>query len=210
MKKNLLNKWTSSPGALVTQWLEHATVVPEVLDSIPTWNFDFFQLFLHPLPSSHHYVYMRCFPFVYSNTIGAIGDSVFVKERVLHIQTVGVATLTALTSFANISNHQSSSKRNLSIFIAKKLLQPSNEKCLDVLHGLLKNRSSSLLVVRLLSKLCTVSRELSIYLLRNSSWRESLKMFFKNLSGLDDQEGTICALEILCATLLDSDEIPEE
>ena len=123
---------------------------------------------------------------------------------------MGVATLTVLASFANISNHQSSSKKNLSIFIAKKLLQPSNEKCLDVLHGLLKNRSSSLLVVRLLSKLCAVSRELSTYLLRHSSWRESLKMLFKNLGGVDDQEGTICILEILCAMLLDSEEIPEE
>lgn len=63
VKKNLLNKWLSSPGALVTQWLEHVTVVPEVVDSIPTWNFDIFQLFLHPLPSNHHCVYIRCFPF---------------------------------------------------------------------------------------------------------------------------------------------------
>ncbi|XP_044173674.1 serine/threonine-protein kinase 36-like isoform X3 [Acropora millepora] len=149
-------------------------------------------------------------PKVIQKLKGAIGDSVFVKERVLHVQTVGVATLTALASFANISNHQSSSKRNLSIFIAKKLLQPSNEKCLDVLHGLLNNRSSSLHVVRLLSKLCAVSKELSIYLLRHSSWKESLKMLFKNLSGLDDQEGTICTLEILCAMLLDSEEVPEE
>lgn len=123
---------------------------------------------------------------------------------------MGAATLTALASFDNISNHQSSSKRNFTIFIAKKLLQPSNEKYLDVLHGLLKNRSSSLLVVRLLSKLCAVSRELSIYILRHSSWIVSLTMFFKNLSGLDDQEGIICALEILCAMLLDSEEIPEE
>ena len=35
-------------------------------------------------------------------------------------------------------------------------------------------------------------------------------MLFKNLGGVDDQEGTICILEILCAMLLDSEEIPEE
>ena len=45
-------KRPSSPGVLLTQWLDHSGVL-EVVGSILTWKFENFH-FLHTLPSNHH------------------------------------------------------------------------------------------------------------------------------------------------------------
>ncbi|XP_068679432.1 serine/threonine-protein kinase 36-like [Montipora foliosa] len=149
-------------------------------------------------------------PNVMQRIKGATGDSAAVKTRVVHVQTVGISAITALVSSANGFNHESSLKRNLASLIGKKLLQSSNEKCLDSLHILLQNRSSALHVVRLLSELCAVSRELSAHLLRHSSWRVALTMFFTSLSERYNPEETICVLEVLCAMVIDSKDVHEE
>ena len=144
-------------------------------------------------------------------TIGAIGDSTSVKARVVHVQTVAVATIRALITPANDSNNGSSPKRNLSSLVAKKLLQPSNEKCLDVLHILLHNKPSSLCVLSVLAELCVVSKELSIHLLRHSDWIASLTKCLTNCSGKNsEREETCCVLRVLCGMVSNAEDIPAE
>jgi len=142
---------------------------------------------------------------------GAIGDSTSVKARVVHVQTVAVATIRALITPANDSNNGSSPKRNLSSLVAKKLLQPSNEKCLDVLHILLHNKPSSLCVLSVLAELCVVSKELSIHLLRHSDWIASLTKCLTNCSGKNsEREETCCVLRVLCGMVSNAEDIPAE
>ena len=144
-------------------------------------------------------------------TIGAIGDSTSVKARVVHVQTVAIATMSALVTVVDGSNNGSSPKRNLASLVAKKLLQPSNEKCLDVLHVLLHNKPSSCCVVTFLAGLCVVSRELSIHLLTHSNWTASLTKCLTSYNGKDsDIQETSCILQVLCAIMSNSEDIPSE
>lgn len=144
-------------------------------------------------------------------TIGAIGDSTSVKARVVHVQTVAIATMSALVTVVDGSNNESSPKRNLASLVAKKFLQPSNEKCLDVLHVLLHNKPSSYCVVMLLAGLCVVSRELNIHLLRHSNWTASLTKCLTSCNGKDsDIQETSCILQVLCAMVSNSEDIPSE
>ena len=149
--------------------------------------------------------------FVDMITIGAIGDSSSVKARVVYVQKVAIATMTALVAVVDGSNHESSPKRNLASLVAKKLLQPSNEKCLDVLLVLLQNRPSTYCVVKLLAGLCVVSRELSIHLLRHSNWTSSLTKCLTSCNGKDsDIQETSSILQVLCAMVSNSEDIPAE
>ena len=149
--------------------------------------------------------------FVVVITIGAIGDSTSVKARVVHVQTVAIATVTALVGVFDGSNNESSPKRNLASLVAKKLLQPSNEKCLDVLLLLLQNKPSTYCVVKLLAGLCVVSRELSIHLLRHSNWTTLLTKCLASYNGKDsDIQETSCILQVLCAMVSNSEDIPAE
>ncbi|KAJ7388729.1 Serine/threonine-protein kinase 36 [Desmophyllum pertusum] len=75
---------------------------------------------------------------------GAIGDSTSVKARVMRLQVVAITTVTSLVTSVNSPNKESSPKRNLASLVAKKLLQPLNENCLDVLHQFLHHKTSSL------------------------------------------------------------------
>ena len=151
------------------------------------------------------------FCFVNLITIGAIGDSTSVKARVVHIQTVAIATLTALVTSVDGSKTESSPKMNLANVMAKKLLQSQSEKCLDVLHVLLLHKPSWLCVVSLLAQLCALSRELSVHLLRHSNWTTSLTKCLKSCSGKTSDRGeTSCLLRILCAMVSDSEDIQPE
>lgn len=151
------------------------------------------------------------FCFVNLITIGAIGDSTSVKARVVHIQTVAITTLTALVTSVDGSKTESSPKMNLANVMAKKLLQPQNEKCLDVLHVLLVNKLSLLCVVSLLAQLCAVSRELSVHLLRQSKWTTSLTKCLRSCSGKNsDRVETCCLLRILCAMMSKLEDVQTE
>ena len=133
------------------------------------------------------------------------------KARVAHVQTVAITAITALVSSTRGSNTKSSPKRNVASLVTKKLLQPSNEKCLDVLHALLRNKPSSSCVVGLLAELCAVSREMSIHLLKHSDWTGSLTKCLTRCSGEDSEhEETGCVLRVLCAMVSNSEEIPAE
>ncbi|CAH3111271.1 unnamed protein product [Porites lobata] len=141
----------------------------------------------------------------------SIGDSTSVKARVVHVQTVALTTLQTLVTSHNGSYGESSPKRNLACVVAKKLLQPSNEKCLEVLYLLLHHKLSSLCVLDFLAELCGVSRELSIHLSRHSNWMVSLTKFLSSCSGkhLDHKE-TCSVLLVLCSIVENSEDIPSE
>ena len=160
------------------------------------------------------YTFLSLFSFLlllFFITIGAIGDSTSVKARVVYVQTVATTTIKALVTSANGSYSESSPKKNLAGLVAKKFLQSSNEKCLDVLYLLFLNKPSSLCVVGLLAELCVVSRELSIHLLQYSNWTASLIRYLTNYSGKSsDCKETRCVLQVLCAMVTNSEDIPAE
>lgn len=143
--------------------------------------------------------------------IGSIGDSTSVKARVVHVQTVALTTLQTLVTSHNGSYSESSPKRNLAGLVAKKLLQPSNEKCLEVLYLLLHHKLSSLCILDFLAELCGVSRELSIHLSRHSNWMVSLTKFLSSCSGKhSDHKETCSVLLVLCSIVENSEDIPSE
>ncbi|KAM7446259.1 Serine/threonine-protein kinase 36 [Porites harrisoni] len=142
---------------------------------------------------------------------GSIGDSTSVKARVVHVQTVALTTLQSLVTSHNGSYSESSPKRNLACLVAKKLLQPSNEKCLEVLYLLLHHKLSSLCILDFLAELCGVSRELSIHLSRHSNWMVSLTKFLSSCSGKhSDHKETCFVLLVLCSIVENSEDIPSE
>lgn len=143
--------------------------------------------------------------------IGTIGDSTSVKARVTRLQIVAVTTVRVLVTSANGTVIESSPKRNLASLVAKKLLQPSREDCLDVLHQFLHHTTSSLCVVSLLAELCVISRDFSLHLMRQSKWMASLTKYLTSCNGKDsDCEETCCVLRILCAMVANVEEIPIE
>ena len=147
----------------------------------------------------------------YLISIGSIGDSTSVKARVVHVQTVALTTLQTLVTSSNGSYSESSPKRNLACLVAKKLLQPSNEKCLEVLYLLLHHKLSSLYVLDFVAELCGVSRELSIHLSRHSNWMVSLTKFLSSCSGKhSDHKETCSVLLVLCSIVENSEDIPSE
>ena len=128
----------------------------------------------------------------------------------VHVQTVALTTLQTLVTSPNGSYSESSPKRNLAGLVAKKLLQPSNEKCLEVLY-LLHHKLSSLCVLDFLAELCGVSRELSIHLSRHSNWMVSLTKFLSSCSGKhSDHKETCSVLLVLCSIVENSEDIPSE
>lgn len=175
---------------------------------------DQFECLLHELSCTsavEQILILFLFCFVNLITVGAIGDSTTVKARVVHIQTVAITTLTALVTSVDGSKTESSPKMNLANVMAKKLLQPQNEKCLDVLHVLLVNKLSLLCVVSLLAQLCAVSRELSVHLLRQSNWTTSLTKCLRSCSGKNsDRVETRCLLRILCAMMSKLEDVQTE
>lgn len=143
--------------------------------------------------------------------IGAIGDSASVKARVTRLQIVAVTTVTVLVTLPKDSAIESSPKRNLASLVAKKLLQPSREDCLDVVYQFLHNTASSLCVVNLVAELCVVSRDFSLHLMRQSKWLASLSKYLTSCNGKDsDREDTCCVLRVLCAMVANVEEIPAE
>ena len=147
----------------------------------------------------------------YNLPIGALGDSTSVKTRVTHLQIVAVTTLSVLVSTTNGSYNQPTPKRNLASLVAKKLLQPSNENCLDVLHQFLRHEATSLCVLGLLAELCVLSKDFSLHLLRQSKWIASLTKHLTSCSGNDaDCEETCCVLRVMCAMVASADEIATE
>lgn len=143
--------------------------------------------------------------------LGAIGDSTSVKARVMRLQIVAITTVTSLVTSANSPNKESSPKRNLASLVAKKLLQPLNENCLDVLHQFLHHKTSSLCIVGLLAELCVVSRDFSRHLMRHSKWLPSLITYLTSCNGKDSScEETCCVLRVLCAMVSNEEDIPAE
>ena len=124
---------------------------------------------------------------------------------------VAVTTVRVLVTLRNDSAIESSPKQNLASLVAKKLLQPSKEDCLDVLHQFLHHSTSSLCVVSLVAELCVVSRDFSLHLIRQSKWIASLTKYLMTCNGKDaDCEDTYCVLRILCAMVTNVEEIPAE
>ena len=143
--------------------------------------------------------------------LGAIGDAVSVKARVTRLQIVAVTTVSVLVTLPRDSAVESSPKRNLASLVAKKLLQPSREDCLDVLYQFLHHSASSLCVVSLVAELCVISRDFGLHLLRQSKWMTSLTKFLTSCNGKDsDCEDTRCVLRVLCAMVATVEEIPSE
>lgn len=133
------------------------------------------------------------------------------KARVTRLQIVALTTVRVLVTSANGTVIESSPKRNLASLVAKKLLQPSREDCLDVLHQFLHHTTSSLCVVSLLVELCVISRDFSLHLMRQSKWMVSLTKYLTSCNGKDsDCEETCCVLRILCAMVANVEEIPIE
>lgn len=133
------------------------------------------------------------------------------KARVTCLQIVAVTTVRVLVTSANGTVIESSPKRNLASLVAKKLLQPSREDCLDVLHQFLHHTTSSLCVVSLLAELCVISRDFSLHLMRQSKWMASLTKCLTSCNGKDsDCEETCCVLRILCAMVANVEETPVE
>lgn len=143
--------------------------------------------------------------------LGAIGNSASVKAKVTRLQVVAVTTVRVLVTLPRDSANELSPKRNLASLVAKKLLQPSREDCLDVLYQFLHHSTSSLCVVSLVAELCVISRDLSLHLLRQSKWMTSLTKFLTSCHGKDsDCEDTRCVLRVLCAMVAIVEEIPAE
>ena len=112
---------------------------------------------------------------------------------------------------ANGPTKESNPKRNLSSLIGKKLLQPSNENCLDVLHQFLHHETTSLCVLEFLAELCVISRDFTLHLIRQSKWIASLTKYLTSCGGKDsDCEETCCVLRVLCAMVANVEEIPAE
>lgn len=133
------------------------------------------------------------------------------KARVTRLQIIALTTVRVLVTSANGTVIESSPKRNLASLVAKKLLQPSREDCLDVLHQFLHHTTSSLCVVSLLAELCVISRDFSLHLMRQSKWMASLTKYLTSCNGKDsDCEETCCVLRILCAMVANVEEIPIE
>lgn len=133
------------------------------------------------------------------------------KARVTCLQIIALTTVRVLVTSANGTVIESSPKRNLASLVAKKLLQPSREDCLDVLHQFLHHTTSSLCVVSLLAELCVISRDFSLHLMRQSKWMASLTKYLTSCNGKDsDCEETCCVLRILCAMVANVEEIPVE
>lgn len=142
---------------------------------------------------------------------GTIGDSTSVKARVTHLQIVAATTVRVLVTSPNDSAVQSSSKRNVASLVAKKLIQPSREDCLDVLYQFLQHTTSSLCVVGLVAELCVISRDFSLNLVRQSKWIASLTEYLTSCNGKDsDSEVTCCILRVLCTMVTNVEEIPAE
>jgi len=134
-----------------------------------------------------------------------------VKARVTHLQIVAVTTMRVLVTLPSDSAVESSPKRNLASLVAKKLLQPSREDCLDVLHQFLQSTTSSLCVVSLVAELCVISRDFSLHLIRQSKWITSLTKYLTSCNGKDsDREDTRCLLPVLCAMVANVEEIPAQ
>lgn len=133
------------------------------------------------------------------------------KARVTHLQIVAVTTMRVLVTLPSDSAVESSPKRNLASLVAKKLLQPSREDCLDVLHQFLQSTTSSLCVVSLVAELCVISRDFSLHLIRQSKWITSLTKYLTSCNGKDsDREDTRCLLPVLCAMVANVEEIPAQ
>ena len=133
------------------------------------------------------------------------------KAKITHLQIVAVTTVRALATLSNGSAVESSPKRNLSSLVAKKLLQPPREDCLDVLHQFLHHTTSSLCAVSVVAELCVISRDFSLHLVRQSKWIASLTEYLTSCNGKDsDCEDTHCVLRVLCAMVANAEEIPTE
>ena len=148
--------------------------------------------------------------FFFRFLLGAIGDSASVKTRVVFVQSIAVETINTVVTVTSYSDRGSSSKKNVSTLVAKKLLQPSNEKCLDILYQLLQNKASFLHVLSLLSELCVVSKDLSMCLLQQEKWRVS---FAENLESCRKEscKETSCLLRLLCMAISRRDrDVPAE
>lgn len=142
---------------------------------------------------------------------GTIGDSTSVKARVRHLQIVAATTVRVLVTSPNDSAVESSSKRNVASLVAKKLIQPLREDCLDVLYQFLQHTTSSLCVVGLVAELCVISRDFSLNLVRQSKWIASLTEYLTSCNGKDsDSEVTCCILRVLCTMVTNVEEIPAE
>ena len=142
---------------------------------------------------------------------GAIGDSTSVKARVTHLQIVVATTVRVLVTSPNDSAVESTPKRNVASLVAKKLIQPSREDCLDVLYQFLQHTTSSLCVVGLVAELCAISRDFSLNLVRQSKWIASLTKYLTSCNEKDsDCEVTCCILRVLCTMVTNVEEIPAE
>lgn len=142
---------------------------------------------------------------------GAIGDSTSVKARVTHLQIVAATTVRVLVTSPNDSAVESTPKRNVASLVAKKLIQPSREDCLDVLYQFLQHTTSSLCVVGLVAELCAISRDFSLNLVRQSKWIASLTKYLTSCNEKDsDCEVTCCILRVLCTMVTNVEEIPAE
>lgn len=143
--------------------------------------------------------------------LGAISDSPSARATIMRPQVVALTTLLALVTSSKTTNSKSNTKGNLASFVAKKLLHPSNENCVDLLHQFLHHKASSLSVLNFLAELCMVSRDFSLHLTRHAKWIVSLTKCLTSCNGKDANCRETCSvLQILCCMVTNAENIPTE
>ncbi|RMX51397.1 hypothetical protein pdam_00020807 [Pocillopora damicornis] len=142
---------------------------------------------------------------------GAISDSPSARATIMRPQVVALTTLLALVTSSKTTNSKSNTKGNLASFVAKKLIHPSNENCMDFLHQFLHHKASSLSVLNFLAELCMVSRDFSLHLTRQAKWIVSLTKCLTSCNGKDANCRETCSvLQILCCMVTNAENIPTE
>lgn len=142
---------------------------------------------------------------------GAISDSPSTRATIMRPQVVALTTLLALVTSSKTTNSKSNTKGNLASFVAKKLIHPSNENCMDFLHQFLHHKASSLSVLNFLAELCMVSRDFSLHLTRHAKWIVSLTKCLTSCNGKDANCKETCSvLQILCCMVTNAENIPTE
>ena len=164
-------------------------------------------MFLHKTHNSHSVLFTTLNFF----ELGAISDSPSARATIMRPQVVALTTLLALVTSSKTTNCKSNTKGNLASFVAKKLLHPSNENCVDLLHQFLHHKASSLSVLNFLAELCMVSRDFSLHLTRQAKWIVSLTKCLTSCNGKDANCKETCSvLQILCCMVTNAENIPTE